>query len=92
MYGIKNIPKILKQLACICKHGFKKKRVYSDERGFKHQSSKKRVSNSKFRNLICRVSLLIFEEYLSSYYIHVTFNGFRDFYCYYIHLEKVRDL
>ena len=73
MYGIKNIPKMLKQLSCISKHGFKKKRIYSDERGFKHQSSKKRVSNIKFRNLIYRGFLLIFEEYLSSYYIHYHF-------------------
>ena len=69
-----------------------KRKEFTPRKEDKHQSSKKRVSNSKFRNLICRVSLLIFEEYLSSYYIHVTFNGFRDFYCYYIHLEKVRDL
>ena len=41
----------------------------------KHESSNKRVSNSKFRSLICRVFSLIFEEYLSSYYIHITFNG-----------------
>ena len=46
----------------------------------KHQSSKKRVSISTFRSLICRVILLILKEYLSSYYIHNTFNGFRDFY------------
>ena len=36
MDGIKailySLPKIIKQLACICKHGFKKKRVYSEER------------------------------------------------------------
>ena len=36
MDGIKAIlysfPKIIKQLACICKYGFKKKRVYSGER------------------------------------------------------------
>ena len=29
---ILNLPKIIKQLACICKHGFKKKRLYSEER------------------------------------------------------------
>ena len=69
-----------------------KRKEFTPTKENKHQSSKKRVSNSKFRKLICRVSLLIFEEYLSYYYIHVTFNGFRDFYCYYIHLEKVRDL
>ena len=69
-----------------------KRKEFTPTKEDKHQSSKKRVSNSKFRNLICRVFLLIFEEYLSYYYIHVTFNGFRDFYCYYIHLEKVRDL
>ena len=36
MDGIKailySLPKIIKQLACICKHGFKKKRVYPEER------------------------------------------------------------
>ena len=74
-----SLPKIIKQLACICKHGFKKKE-FTPKKEDKHQSSKKRVSNSKFRSLICRVFLLILEEYLSSYYIHITFNGFRDFY------------
>ena len=71
--------KKIKQLACICKHGFKKKRVYLKKED-KHQSSKNRVSNSKFRSVICRVFLLILEEYLSSSYIYITFNSFRDFY------------
>ena len=57
-----------------------KRKEFTPKKEDKHQSSKKRVSNSKFRSLICRVFLLILEEYLSSYYIHITFNGFRDFY------------
>ena len=84
MDGIKailySLPKIIKQLVCICKHGFKKKRVYS------HQSSKKRVSNSKFRSLIFRVFLLILGEYLS--YLHITFNDFRDFYLLFYSFRK----
>ena len=72
-----SLTKIIKQLVCICKHGFKKKRVYS------HQSSKKRVSNS---SLIFRVFLLILEEYLSS--LHITFNDFRDFYLLFYSFRK----
>ena len=83
MDGIKAIlyskPKIMKQLACICKHGFKKKE-FTPKKEDEHQSSKIRVSNSKFRRLICPVFFLILEEFLSFYYIHITFNGFRDFY------------
>ena len=56
-----------------------KRKEFTPEKEDKHQSSKKRVSNGKFRSLICRVFLLILEEYLSSYYIRITFNGFRDF-------------
>ena len=36
MDGVKailySLIKLMKQLACICKHGFKKQRVYSEER------------------------------------------------------------
>ena len=55
------------------------RKEFTPKKEDKHQSSKKRVSNSKFRSLICRVFLLILEEYLSSYYIHITY-GFRDFF------------
>ena len=57
-----------------------KRKEFIPKKEDKHQSVKKRVSNSKFRSLICHVFLLSLEEYLSSYYIDITFNGFRDFY------------
>ena len=44
-----------------------KRKDFTPKKEDKHQSSKKRVSKSKFRSLICRAFLLIFEEYLSSY-------------------------
>ena len=43
------------------------RKKFTPKKEDKHQSSKKRVSNSKFRSLICRVFLLILEEHLSSY-------------------------
>ena len=65
MDGIKailySLPKVIKQLDCICEHGFKKKRV-TPKKEDKYQSSKKRVSNSKFRSLICRVFYLFLKN------------------------------
>ena len=87
-----SLPKIIEQLACTCKHGFKKKK-FSPKKEDKHQSSKKRVSNNKFRSLICRAFfLLILEEYLSSDYIHITFDSFRYFYVILFIWKKYRDL
>ena len=70
-----------------------KRKEFTPKKEDKHQSSEKRVSNGKFRSLICRVFLLILEEYLSSYDIHVNFNGFRDFYLLFCSFrKKCRDL
>ena len=40
-----------------------KRKEFTTKKEDKHQSNKKRVSNRKFRSLICCVFLLIFKEY-----------------------------